>query len=97
MYRSKDGLTGFEPGPQFFNPNMRHNALLVRDNTLFVFWTQSGHAPERVFVSTIDMSGDWMGWVESEPTEILRPETEFEGAFLEISPSRRGYIDIRVN
>jgi hypothetical protein len=97
LYRSRDGLTGFEPGSQFFNPDMRHNALLVRDNTLYVFWTQSGHAPERIFVSTVDMSGDWMDWNESEPVEILRPETEYEGALLEISPSRRGHIDIPVN
>ena len=33
-------------------------------------------APERIFLSTIDMTGDWMQWLESEPAEVLRPETE---------------------
>ena len=97
MYRSKDGLSDFQEGPRFFNDNMRHNALLIRDNTLHVFWTQAGHAPERIFLSTIDMAGDWMQWQESIAVEVLRPETEFEGAELEIAPSRRGHIDERVN
>ena len=97
MYRSKDGLSDFQKGPRFFNDNMRHNALLIRDNTLHVFWTQAGHAPERIFLSTIDMAGDWMEWQESEPVEVLRPEMEWEGAELEVAPSRRGHIDERVN
>ncbi|MEX0964759.1 MAG: hypothetical protein WDZ52_12040 [Pseudohongiellaceae bacterium] len=97
LYRSEDGLSEFQEGPRFFNDNMRHNALLIRDNTLHVFWAQVGDAPERIYMSTIDMQGDWMQWQESEPVEVLRPETEFEGALLEIASSRRGHIDERVN
>lgn len=97
MYRSRDGLTNFQPGPRFFNDNMRHNALLIRNNTLHVFWTQAGHAPERIFLSTIELSGDWMNWTESDPIEVLRPATTWEGANLEMLPSRRGYIDAPVN
>jgi len=97
MYRSRDGLSDFQEGPRFFNDSMRHNALLIRDNILHVFWTQAGHAPERIFLSTIDMTVDWMQWQASEPVEVLRPETEWEGAELEIAPSRRGHIDERVN
>ena len=29
MYRSRDGMTGFEEGPRLFNPDMRHSALLT--------------------------------------------------------------------
>lgn len=97
MYRSRDGITNFEEGPRFFNDDMRHSALLVRNDTLYVFWTQAGHAPERIFVSTIDMKGDWSTWYEEDATEILRPERSYEGADLEVSPSRRGYIDVRAN
>jgi len=97
LYRSRDGLTDFEQGPRFFNDNMRHNALLIRDDTLHVFWTQAGHAPERIFMSSIDLEADWISWTESEAVELLRPETEWEGANLEIAPSRRGHIDERVN
>lgn len=97
LYRSENGISDFVEGPRFFNDNMRHNALLIRDNTLYVFWTQAGHAPERIFMSTIDMSGDWMQWHELESVEVLRPETKWEGALLEIAPSRRGHIDEKVN
>ena len=97
LYRSSDGLTNFQEGPRFFNDNMRHSALLIRNNKLHVFWTQAGHVPERIFMSTIEMTGDWMDWTESEPIEVLRPQTQWEGASLELAPSRRGHIDERVN
>ena len=57
MYRSRDGLTGFEEGPSLFNPNLRHSALLKRGNRLFVFWTERGDAPERVWLASIDLAG----------------------------------------
>jgi hypothetical protein len=97
FYRSDDGLTGFEEGPTLFNPDMRHCALMIRDSTLYVFWTQAGHAPEHIMVSTIELSGDWLSWKESEPVEILRPVTEWEGANLPVEPSRRGAIEEPVN
>lgn len=97
FYRSRDGLTDFEEGPQFFNADMRHSALLIRDNTLYVFWTQAGYAPERILLTTIDMRGDWHDWQPSEPVEVLRPEREWEGANLPIAASARGHIDERVN
>ena len=37
LYRSKDGVSGFEEGPRLFNQDMRHAALLKRGETLFVF------------------------------------------------------------
>ncbi len=39
FYRSGDGLSGFESGPVLFERDMRHAALLVRDDVLHVFWT----------------------------------------------------------
>jgi hypothetical protein len=89
LYCSREPLTGFEAGPLLFNPDMRHAALLKRDNTLHVFWTQVGHAPERILLSTIDLSGDWEGWRETDATEVLRPETDWEGADAPLEPSVR--------
>ena len=97
LYRSRDGLSNFEPGPNFFTSDMRHSALLIRNNLLYVFFTRRGDAPERMLLSTIELAGDWMNWTASEPVEILRPETDWEGANLSIEPSRGGHIDIRVN
>ena len=58
LCRSGDGLTGSEPGPVLFEPNMRHAALWLQDETLWVFLTRVGDAPERILLSTIDLSAD---------------------------------------
>ena len=97
FYRSRDGLTDFEEGPQLFNPNMRHSALLARGNQLHVFWTARGDAPERIWLSTIDLTADWTTWRESDPVEVLRPERPWEGALLPALPSRGGSIDVPGN
>ena len=97
MYRSRDGVTGFEEGPGLFNPNMRHSALLKRGNRLVVFWTERGDAPERVLASTIDLTADWRTWTATPPVEVLRPERPWEGADLPVEPSRGGAIDVPVN
>ena len=89
FYRSRDPLGGFEEGPLLFNPNMRHAAFLKRGDTLFVFWTQVGDAPESIRVSTIDIGGDWAGWSVAPPVEVLRPERPWEGADAPLSPSLR--------
>lgn len=97
FYRSKDPLSGFVEGPRLFNPNMRHAAFLKRGNTLFVFWTQVGHAPETILLSTIDLSGDWMKWSESSPVEVLRPVGAWEGADAPAVPSVRSTAYGHVN
>lgn len=97
FYRSKNALSEFETGPLLFNPNMRHAAFLKRGNTLFVFWTQVGTAPEVIQLSTIDLSGDWTTWKESAPVEVLRPERAWEGADAPRQPSRRSTAYGHVN
>ncbi len=89
FHRSSDGFGGFEDGPLLFNPNMRHAALLMRGDTLFVFWTQVGDAPESILLSRIDISGDWMGWKDGPPITVLRPERAWEGAEAPLVPSIR--------
>ena len=97
MYRSSNGLSDFEEGPSLFTPDMRHSALLKRGNRLFVFWTERNDAPERIWVSHIDLSANWHTWTRSEPVELLRPEFPWEGADLPIEPSQGGAIDVPVN
>ena len=101
FYRSKDGLTGFEQGPTLFRDNMRHTALAIdssetQSNTLKVFYTNAADSPERIFLSTIDIGGDWSQWKASDPVPVLEPETEYEGADLQPAPSARGAILERV-
>lgn len=97
VYRSKDGLRDFEPGPTLFNPNMRHSAVMKRNSELLVFWTQVGDAPERIFLSRVDLSGDWSGWKEGPAEEILRPERGWEGADAPLVPSIRSTAYGHVN
>jgi len=97
FYRSRDPLSGFEEGPRLFNPDMRHAALLKRDETLFVFWTQVGEVPERIYLSTIDISGDWSTWAETPGVEVLRPEFDWEGADAPLEPSVRSTAYGHVN
>ncbi len=89
IHRSRDGFHDFQTGPLLFNPNMRHAALLRRGNDLYVFWTQVGEAPERILVSRIDLTPDWMAWRDEPPTEVLRPEHPWEGADAPLVPSIR--------
>ena len=97
FYRSRDPLSGFEEGPRLFNSGMRHAALLKRDETLLVFWTQVGDIPERILLSTIDISGDWSTWAETPGVEVLRPEFDWEGADAPLEPSVRSTAYGQVN
>lgn len=97
FYRSFDPLNGFEEGPVLFNPNMRHSAVLVRGDTLYVFWTQVGDVPERILLSTVDVRGDWRSWRQSDAVEALRPERSWEGALAPLEPSIRGLVNGQVN
>ncbi|WP_411288579.1 hypothetical protein [Phenylobacterium sp.] len=95
--RSGDGFAGFEAGPRLFGPDQRHSAVLKRGDTLHVFWTRVGDAPERIYASTIDLSSDWVSWKESPPVEVLRPERPWEGAGLPLAPSYRSAVNMPVN
>lgn len=98
FYRSANPLGGFEKGPTLFNPNMRHSAVFQRGRTLYVVWTEvNADPPERLLLSTIDMSGAWDTWTESAPVEILRPEKDWEGADLLLVKSLRSFAPGRVN
>jgi hypothetical protein len=97
IFRSRDGLTGFERGPTLFPGTQRHTALRLRGDRLEVFWTRVGDVPEAILLSEIDLSGDWMSWRAEGETVLLRPETDWEGADLPLAPSWRGAINAPVN
>ena len=97
LFRSADGLSGFEQGPTLFEPLMRHAALFKRGEVLWVFWTRVTDAPERILVSRIALRGDWRSWREEPAVELMRPETDWEGADQPNAPSWRSAINNRVN
>lgn len=99
LSRSKDPLAAFEPGPNPFRDSpyagrVRHVALVPRGNALRVFFTAIGDAPERVMMSTIDLSGEWSTWKASTAVDVLQPETGYECANLPNAPSEAGDIAV---
>ncbi|MGI9334150.1 MAG: hypothetical protein ACR2RL_13460 [Gammaproteobacteria bacterium] len=93
VYRSADGLSEFERGPTLFDADMRHSALLLEGSSLNVFYTHVGDRPERILLSRIDLSSDWLQWRESPPRVLLEPERDYEGADAVLRPSVRGIVD----
>ncbi len=85
LYRSNDGLSGFECGPQLFTDTMRHCGMLC------VFWTNVGDVPERIYVSSIARQGDWRAWTAGDRHELLRPIFEWKGTDLPITTSMCGF------
>jgi len=96
FYRSRDGLTSFDRGPTLFDKNMRHCALKLCGNTLYVFYSHVGDTPECILLATIELTPDWMNWHESQPMKVLVPEMEYEGVDLPLEPSVRGWAPERV-
>ncbi len=99
LYRSKDGLTPFEAGPQLFPPQRTqvHSAVVRRGNTLTVFYTRAGDTPERIMVSQVKLGADWNLWKPSPAQECLRPELPWEGANLPLTAGHIGALDRQEN
>ena len=89
-------LTGpFEMGPSPFAGGayagkVRHVGLALRGETLYVFFSGIGDAPERILLSTIELKGDWHMWKASAPQEVLAPREAWECAGLPPVPSKAG-------
>jgi len=103
LYRSQDGLKDFEKGPNPFpgselrdheynSPGPRHVALHRSGNRLWIYYSNIGDAPERIFRCHLELTGDWKTWKTSAPEEVLRPETESEGARLPVKKSGAGAV-----
>lgn len=97
LIRSRDGVTGWERGPTLFGITQRHVGLLKRDNTLYIFFSQVGDAPETILLSTMDISADWRSWKPSSARPLLRPERPWEGADAPVLPSVRSTAYGHVN
>lgn len=99
LSRATDPLARFELGPNPFRDGryagrIRHVGLLPRGNTLHVFFTAIGDAPERVMWSSVDLAGDWNTWRASDPIEALRPAAPYECTNLPEAPSEAGDIAV---
>lgn len=89
FFRSAIGMPPFEAGPRILD-EMRHAALIRKGNVLHVFYTIVGDDPERIYHAQVDLRPDWTEWTATAPTEVLRPETHYEGADLPLAQSKGG-------
>ncbi len=97
LLRSRSGIDPFEMGPTPLNPSTRHTAVLVNGDTLHVFWSQIGDAPERIYAGQIDLSKDWRAWKLQGQHEVLRAKLDWEGGGEPVAASVPGAVDHPVN
>jgi hypothetical protein len=98
VFRSKDPLGAFEPGGNVFAGSpyadrVRHVALMVERDVLYVFFSGIGDAPERIMVSKVQLTPDWKSWKASAPETVLAPEKDYECVKLPVEPSEEGQIN----
>jgi hypothetical protein len=89
LLRSQDGVSRFEEGPEVL-PRMRHAAVLEKGDTLWLFFSRVGDAPESILFSRMNLTGSWTTWKPSDPVRILEPEKDYEGIHEALEPSLSG-------
>lgn len=89
LYRSADGVSNFESGGRIMR-RVRHTALKRVNDTLLVFYSRKGDAPERILYTTINLKKNWRRWKPGVGKEVLRPEMLYEGIQYPNLPSRYG-------
>jgi hypothetical protein len=95
--RSPDGLRRFEEGPcGSFPESMRHLAVTLHGDVLFVFYSRAGDRPERIKSCRLELTPNWWDWRASELETVLEPEMEYEGSDLPFQPSAGGLTMERV-
>jgi hypothetical protein len=97
LVRAADPLAPFENGPDPFRDTpysrkVRHVALYVAGDTLHIFLSVIGAAPEGILHTTMRLSGDWRDWKVGAFDEVLQPEAPYECPDWPIRPSEVGEI-----
>lgn len=92
LYRSRDGISGFEEGPRLTDEPIRHHAFFNFQGANYLFWTRVGDTPERILVSRIHNGADWRSWRLGDGVEVHRAQQSWEGGDLAADASRYGGI-----
>jgi hypothetical protein len=96
MARSKDGKSAFEQGPNPFKSlqndsnYLRHAAVQLSGDSLFIFYSRIGDSPEHILLSYILLNKDWNTWTASASVFIAAPAEKYEGSDLPVMPSVTG-------
>lgn len=89
LLRSRGPLNRFRR-VRYLLPGMRHAAVHVVDDTLWLFFSRIGDDPESILFSRMDLTGRPRTWRPTDPVCLARPESTCEGAELPRIPSRSG-------
>lgn len=85
--------------PGGHKPRVRHLGLYLTGDMLHILFTVKGHAPERIFQTSVDLGTE--NWFDlapaTAPAEVLRAERDWEGASVPPVPSRKGAEDQLAN
>ena len=98
LWRAQDWGEPFEQGPSlvFFHPRdgvgegFRHGEARMIDGLVHIFFHRIGDAPESILHSILETKGHWKEWRISEPSVLLQPELDWEGADLPVVRSVMG-------
>ena len=98
LARARNPASPFEMGPNPFDGGpyagrVRHAAPLVRGDSLFVFFSAIGDAPERILLAKIALTPDWTAWKASPAIEVLAPREAYECVSLPVVASKIGESD----
>ena len=98
--RSDDLLAPFELAGSVFAGGpyagrVRHVGLLLRGDTLYVFFSAIGDSPEEIMLSTVALNDDWRTWKASTAQEVLAPREAYDCVDLPPVPSKPGEIEGR--
>lgn len=73
IYRSPDRNKPFElRKTDLFPWRVRHTAVLLKGDDMWVFQSRYGDAPEHIMVSTLKLTPDWNEWTPSEPVVDIK-------------------------
>lgn len=97
IYKNSGDLEDFTIVNQIMDEDTRHSAVMVHDDKLLIFYTRKGDKPERILLTTIDLTLPSSSWETSKSLEVLKPEKEWEGASLPLYKSVASAINIPAN
>lgn len=52
--------------------------ICLDDNMLSIFYSQVGDCPERILMSQVKLTDNWLDWTTTEQVMILESETDYE-------------------
>ena len=97
IYKNSGDLEDFTIVNQIMDEDTRHSAVMVDEDKLLIFYTRKGDKPERILLTTIDLTLPSPLWKTSKPIEVLKPEKEWEGASLPLYKYVASAINIPAN